>query len=228
MALASALALLTGAITVLAGLGGLGFVADLISKPTMIGYMNGLAVTILIGQLSKLFGFSVDGEGFLDDVTGFFRGVVEGGTVPAALAVGAVGRVLIVTLQQAFPRIPAWLIVVVLSITAAALFLLETHGVDLVGVLPQGFPPFTVPDVRHSDLALLLAGALGIDVVSLADTISTASSSFAAHSGQMVDGSTEMKGIGGRTSQPVCSRAFRSPRMGRARPWPGRRVPRPR
>ena len=195
VALASALALLTGAITVLAGLGGLGFVADLISKPTMIGYMNGLAVTILIGQLPKLLGFSVDGEGFLDDVTGFLRGVSEGATVPAALAVGAVGLVLIVTLQRVFPRVPAVLIVVVLSISAAALFHLETRGVDLVGVLPQGFPPFTVPDVRLSDLPLLLAGALGIAVVSLADTISTASS-FAARSGQTVDGSKEMKGIG--------------------------------
>jgi len=195
VALGSALALLTGAVTVVAGLAGLGFVADLISKPTMIGYMNGLALTILIGQLPKLFGFSVEGEGFLDDVAGFFRGVGGGETVPAALAVGAVGLVLIVVLQRVFPRLPAVLIVVVLSIGAAALFHLEKHGVDLVGTLPQGFPPLTIPAVSLSDLALLLAGALGIAVVSLADTISTASS-FAARSGQVVDGSKEMRGIG--------------------------------
>ena len=68
---------MTGAITVLAGVGRLGFVADLISKPTMIGYMNGLALTILVGQLPKLFGFSVDADGFLGEVTGFVHGVVD-------------------------------------------------------------------------------------------------------------------------------------------------------
>jgi high affinity sulfate transporter 1 len=195
VALGSALALMTGAITVLAGIGGLGFVADLISKPTMIGYMNGLAVTILVGQLPKLFGFSVEGEGFFGDVAGFVRGVGEGATIPAALAVGAAGLILIVTVQRAFPKVPGVLVVVVLSILAAALFHLEEHGVDLVGVLPRGFPPFTVPHVGLSDLALLLAGALGIALVSLADTISTASA-FAARSGQTVDGSKEMRGIG--------------------------------
>jgi high affinity sulfate transporter 1 len=195
VALGSALALMTGAITVLAGIGGLGFVADLISKPTMIGYMNGLAVTILVGQLPKLFGFSVEGEGFFGDVAGFVRGVGEGATIPAALAVGAAGLILIVTVQRAFPKVPGVLVVVVLSILAAALFHLEEHGVDLVGVLPRGFPPFTVPHVGLSDLALLLGGALGIALVSLADTISTASA-FAARSGQTVDGSKEMRGIG--------------------------------
>src|SRR4051794_23451995 len=74
IALASALALLVGAVITLAGVARLGFVADLISKPTIIGYMNGLALTILVGQLPKLFGFSVDGEGFLSDVTGFVEG----------------------------------------------------------------------------------------------------------------------------------------------------------
>src|SRR5690349_11373300 len=132
VALASALALMTGAIMVVAGLGGLGFVADLISKPTMIGYMNGLAVTIMIGQLPKLFGFKVEGEGFFDDVIGFLRGVAEGRTVPAALAIGAAGLVLIVVLQRALPRVPAVLIVVVLSIGATALFGLAERGVDLV------------------------------------------------------------------------------------------------
>src|SRR5690242_14767149 len=160
VALGSALALMVGLIALIAGIGKLGFVADLISKPTMIGYMNGLAVTILVGQLPKLFGFSVEGEGFFGDVTGFVRGVGEGRTIPAALAVGAAGLILILVLQRAFPKVPGVLVVVVLSILAAALFHLEEHGVDLVGVLPQGFPPFTVPHVGLSDLALLLGGAL--------------------------------------------------------------------
>ena len=92
VALASALALLVGLINVVAGVARLGFVADLISKPTIIGYMNGLALTIFVGQLPKLFGFSIDGDNFIDDVRGFVRGVADGETVGAALAIGAGGR----------------------------------------------------------------------------------------------------------------------------------------
>ena len=84
---------------------------------------------------------------------------------------------------------------VILSIIAANLFNLADHGVSLVGTLPRGFPPFTVPSVRLSDMGLLIGGALGIAVVSLADTISTASS-FAARSGDEIDGNREMIGIG--------------------------------
>ena len=195
VALASALALMTGAITVLAGVGGLGFVADLISKPTMIGYMNGLALTILVGQLPKLFGFSVDASGFFGEVAAFVRGVAGGATVPAALAVGGLGLLVILVLQRALPKVPAVLVVVVLSIGAAGLLHLDERGVDLVGVLPQGFPPLTIPSVGLSDLSLLAVGAFGIALVSLADTISTASA-FAARTGQTVDGSREMTGIG--------------------------------
>jgi MFS superfamily sulfate permease-like transporter len=157
--------------------------------------MNGLALTILVGQLPKLFGFSVDAESFGGEVAGFVRGVAGGATVPAALAVGTAGLVLIVAAQRAFPRLPGVLVVVVLSIGAASLFDLATRGVSLVGPLPQGFPPLTLPHVGLSDLPLLVAGAAGIAVVSLADTISTASS-FAARTGQTVDGSREMIGIG--------------------------------
>ena len=195
VALASALALMTGAITVLTGVLRLGFVADLISKPTMIGYMNGLALTILVGQLPKLFGFSVDAESFLGEVMGFVNGVATGETVPPALAIGVSGLILIVVCQRVLPRVPGVLIVVVLSILAVGLFGLGERGVSLVGVLPQGFPPLTIPDVGFSDLALLLAGALGIALVSLADTISTATA-FAARTGQVVDGNREMVGIG--------------------------------
>src|SRR5580765_5807765 len=87
VAYASVLALMVGAITALAGVFRLGFVADLLSRPTQIGYMNGLALTILVGQLPKLFGFSVDANGFVEELKGFVRGVADGKTVGAALAV---------------------------------------------------------------------------------------------------------------------------------------------
>jgi high affinity sulfate transporter 1 len=195
VALASALALMVGAILAAAGLAKLGFVADLISYPTIVGYMNGLAVTILVGQLPKLFGFSIDGDGFLAEVGGFVRGVADGETVAASLAVGACGLVLILALQRWWPRAPAVLIAVVLSVAAAAVLDLADHGVALVGVLPQGFPPFTLPRVGLDDLGLLLGGALGIALVSVTDTISTASA-FAERQGEEVDGEREMIGIG--------------------------------
>ncbi|HKA84906.1 MAG TPA: sulfate permease [Acidimicrobiales bacterium] len=195
IALASALALLVGVITAAAGIARLGFVADLISKPTILGYMNGLAVTILVSQLPKLFGFSIDSDSFLADVRGFFEGVADGETVAASLAIGLFGVVLIIVLQRWLPKVPAVLAAVVLSIVAAGVFELADHGVSVVGVLPQGFPPLTVPDVGLSDIGLLFGGALGIALVSLTDTISTASS-FAARTGDEIDGQREMIGIG--------------------------------
>ena len=195
IALASALALLVGVITAAAGIARLGFVADLISKPTILGYMNGLAVTILVSQLPKLFGFSIDSDNFLADVRGFFEGVADGETVAASLAIGLFGVVLIIVLQRWLPKVPAVLAAVVLSIVAAGVFELADHGVSVVGVLPQGFPPLTVPDVGLSDIGLLFGGALGIALVSLTDTISTASS-FAARTGDEIDGQREMIGIG--------------------------------
>jgi len=157
--------------------------------------MNGLALTIVIGQLPKLFGFSVDADALIPELVGFVEGVSGGQTVPAALAIGSAGLVTILVLQLWLPKIPAVLVAAVLSIIGAALLDLAARGVKLVGVLPQGFPPFTIPDVSFSDLSLLIAGAVGIAVVALTDTISTASA-FAARSGQEVRANQEMIGIG--------------------------------
>ena len=195
VALASMLALLTGAAMVLAGVGKLGFIADLLSKPTMLGYMNGLALTILVGQLSKLFGFSIDAHGFIPELDGFISGVTEGEVVRAAAAIGIVSLVLILVLQRFLPKLPAVLIAMVAAIIATTVFSLEAKGVVLVGVLPQGLPSFTIPQVEWSDLAPLIGGALGISLVALADTIST-SSSFADRRGEDVDGNREMVGLG--------------------------------
>ncbi len=193
--LASMLALLVGAIMLLAGAAKLGFIADLLSKPTQLGYMNGLALTILVGQLPKLLGFSVDADGFVAELRGFVQGVTSGETVIASLAVGAGALALILALQRAMPKVPAVLVAVVLAILAVRWFDLTASGVSVVGPLPNGFPPFTIPDVALSDLSLLLAGALGIVFVALADTISTASA-FAARAGDRVHGNQEMIGIG--------------------------------
>jgi high affinity sulfate transporter 1 len=195
VALASMLALLVGGFMALGGVFRLGFVADLLSKPTMIGYMNGLAVTILVGQLPKLFGFSTDADGLRAEAKAFVNGLADGKTVGAALAVGLFGLAVILVLERSLPKIPAILVAVVASIIATTVFDLEQHGVSLVGTLPEGFPPLTLPDIKLSDVPLLIGGALGIALVALADTISTASA-FADRTGQEIDGSQEMIGIG--------------------------------
>jgi high affinity sulfate transporter 1 len=193
VALASTLALLVGVIMIVAGLGKLGFVADLLSKPTQVGYMNGLALTILVGQLPKLFGFSVDANGLIGEVTGFVHGVVSGEALGAAVAIGLVSLGLILALGRWLPKVPGVLVAVVVAIGASALLHLDAHGVSLVGTLPKGFPPLTLP--HATDLPLLIAGAVGIVLVALTDTIST-SSAFAARTGQEVNGNGEMIGIG--------------------------------
>ena len=195
IALASILAIMVAAIMILGAVAKLGFIADLISKPTMIGYMNGLALTILVGQLPKLFGFKVSADNLIGEITGFVKGLAHGEAVAAAAAVGIAGIVLILVLQRWLPKLPAVLIMVVLAIASTSVFNLADHGVSLVGVLPKGFPPLTIPHVRLADLGPLFAGALGIALVSLADTISTASA-FAARTGQEVRGNGEMIGIG--------------------------------
>lgn len=195
VALASALGLLVGLTMVAAGALRLGFVADLLSRPTQIGYMNGLALTILVSQLPRLLGFSVDADGVVGEAAAVVRGVADGRTVPAALAVGAAAFAVIVVLQRLAPKLPGVLLAVVLAVVASAALDLGDRGVRLVGALPQGFPPLSLPAVSLGDLGLLVAGALGITLVSLADTISTASA-YARRAGAEVRGNNEIVGIG--------------------------------
>src|ERR1700759_2149595 len=156
--LASILALLVGVFRIAAGVAKLGFIADLLSKPTQIGYMNGLALTILIGQLPKLFGFSTDANGLIHETHAFVHGLASGEAVAGAVAIGLVSLALILVLERWLPRVPGVLVAVVIAIAASSVFDLSSHGVSLVGRLPRGFPPLTVPN-PGSDLLLLVAGA---------------------------------------------------------------------
>jgi high affinity sulfate transporter 1 len=195
VALASLLAVLVGVVMVVAGLAKFGFVADLLSKPTQIGYMNGLALTIIVGQMPKLLGFSVDADGLVAEARAFVSGLVQGdaNTTAALLGVGSLAGILL--LNRLLPKVPSVLVVVVLAAIVVNAFDLESQGVDTIGVLPQGFPPFTLPRVGWSDVPPLFLGALAIAVVALADTMSTASA-FAARRGEQVRGNQEMIGIG--------------------------------
>lgn len=193
--LASALAILVGLLMLGAAAGHLGFVAQLLSKPTVIGYMNGLALTILVGQIPKLLGFSVDADTFLGECVAVVQGIAAGEIVPAAAGIGLFSLALILVLTRTVPKIPAVLVAVVLAIVVSLALDLESKGVSVVGAMPQGLPELTFPMVGLSDLGLLLAGAVGISLVALADTVSTATS-FADRRGERVDGNREMVGIG--------------------------------
>jgi len=195
IALSSLLAIFVGVIMVVAGLAKFGFVADLLSKPTQIGYMNGLAITIMIGQLPKLLGFSTDADNLIGEIAAAFSGIAQGEVNSVAAAIGVASLIAILVLNRFLPKLPSVLIVVVLASVAVNAFDLVDKGLDVVGVLPQGFPPLTLPIVRWSDLPPLIIGAFAISVVALADTISTASA-FAARRGEQVRGNQEMVGLG--------------------------------
>jgi high affinity sulfate transporter 1 len=171
----------------------LGFVSDLLSKPVRVGYLAGLAITIFIGQLPKLFGFSIDADGLWQEITVFLRNLDQ--TNPWALGVGLLCLVIILGLRKWRPATPGILIAVVTAILISIVFDLEAKGVSVIGVLPQGFPRPSFPAVELSALPLLVAAALGMSLVTVGDTIST-SAGFAARRGYGVNSNQELIGIG--------------------------------
>jgi high affinity sulfate transporter 1 len=195
VALAGMLALMVGLVTVAAGAAKLGFIADLLSNPVRTGYLAGLAVTIFIGQLPKLFGFSTDADGLGNELRAFVDGVQEGLANPWALAIGLLSLAIILGLKRLRPRIPGILIAVVVAIVLSLVLDLAARGVDVIGVLPQGFPLPTFPAVPVEDLLVLFVAALGISLVAIGDTISV-SGGFAARARYEVDGNQELAGIG--------------------------------
>jgi MFS superfamily sulfate permease-like transporter len=149
---AGALAVLTGLIILVAGIAKLGFVTELLSRPVQLGYLCGIAVTILVGQLPRLCGFSVEGRGLLTEIRDFLQGVSGGQVNRAALAVGLVGIVVILVLRRFWPAVPGVMVAVVVGIAAVAMFDLDAQGVKVIGVLPKGLPTLAFPSVELADL----------------------------------------------------------------------------
>ncbi len=193
IALAGMLAVLVGLTEIGLGLGRLGFVADLLSKEVQVGYMNGLGITIVVGQLPKLFGFSTSADSFLKEVRVFFEDLDQ--THTTTLIVGVAVLALLVILPRVTRRVPAVLVAVVGVTVASAVLGLAEHGVDTVGSLPRGIPAPSIPWTDAKDVGPLLIAAVGIALVSLTDTIATATS-FAARRGEEVKPDQEMIGIG--------------------------------
>jgi high affinity sulfate transporter 1 len=196
IALAGALSIITGILCIAAGLLKFGFLTDLLSKPVRYGYINGIALTVIVGQLPKFFGFSVDAEGLIDEARAFVQGVLNGDTNTVALVISIASLAIILGFKRWLPRVPGVLVAVVgATIVVGTFDLAARAGVSVVGVLPQGFPPFTIPNVSAADLGLLLAGAVGISLVSFADT-SVLSRTFALRGGYSVDPNQELVALG--------------------------------
>ena len=193
VALAGMMALMVGAISVGAGIAQLGFISDLLSKPVRLGYMAGLAITIFVGQLPKLFGYSVEGGNVFQDMVAFLQNLDQ--TNFWALGVGLLSLTIIFGLRRWSARIPGILVAVIVAIAVSSIFGLVAKGVDVVGVLPQGFPLPSFPSIDLADMGALAAGAVAITLVAIGDTIST-SVGFASRRGYDVDSDQELVGIG--------------------------------
>jgi high affinity sulfate transporter 1 len=193
---AGALSIITGILCIAAGLLNFGFLTDLLSKPVRYGYVNGIALTVIVGQLPKLFGFSVDAEGLIDEARGFVQAVSSGNTNTTALVIGLASLAVILGFKRWLPRVPGILVAVVGATIVVGVFDLATRaGVSVVGVLPQGLPPFSIPSISLNELSVLLAGAVGIALVSFADT-SVLSRTFALRGGYQVDPNQELVALG--------------------------------
>ena len=195
IALAGMMAIVSGVVCVTAGLARLGFITELLSKPIRYGYMNGIALTVLLSQVPKLLGFSVTAKGPVRQAWGIVDKVFSGSTNLVALAIGASTLVLILLLKR-WPRVPGILIAVVAATAVVAVFdLANRAGVSVLGPLPRGLPSPRLPLVHVDDLVPLLMGGVAVALVSFADT-SVLSRTYAARMRATVDPNQEMVGLG--------------------------------
>jgi len=217
VALAGMMAVVSGTVCILAGAARLGFVTELLSKPIRYGYMNGIALTVLISQLPKLFGFSIEGHGPLRDLWEMAEAILGGKTNWTALAIGA-GTLAVILLLKNSKRLPGVLIAVVgATAIVGALDLDARADVSVLGQLPQGLPGFAIPWITAADIIPVLIGGCAIALISFADT-SVLSRAYAARLRTNVDPNQEMAGLGAANLAagffqgfPISSSASRTP-----------------
>ncbi len=214
--LASMMAVVAGLTCVIAGLLRLGFITELLSKPIRYGYMNGIALSVLISQTPKLLGFSIDSQGPISDTRAIINAVLAGQVNGYSLAVGG-GTLALILLLSRFKQLPGILIAVTLATLAVALLDLDAQGVQVLGELPQGLPDFTLPWLSGIDLASVVLGGIAVALVAFADT-SVLSRTYAAHTGRPVDPNQELVALGAANLAgglfqgfPISSSASRTP-----------------
>jgi high affinity sulfate transporter 1 len=195
VAIAGMIAIVSGIVCVGAGLARLGFITELLSKPIRYGYMNGIALTVLLSQIPKLLGFSVKAEGPLRQAWGIVEKVISGSTNIATLLIGA-GTLALILFLKRWPRVPGILIAVVAATVAVAAFdFAKRFGVFVLGPLPQGLPSPRVPFAHVDELVSILMGGVAVALVSFADT-SVLSRTYAVRLRTPVDPNQEMVGLG--------------------------------
>ncbi|MBR1121721.1 sulfate permease [Bradyrhizobium lablabi] len=217
VALAAMMAVVSGAVCIVAGIARLGFVTELLSKPIRYGYMNGIAVTVLVSQLPKLFGLSIESNGLLRDLRAIAEALLAGKANWITFMIGA-GTLALIMLLRASKRVPGILIAVVAAtVVVASLDLASRFDVDVLGPLPQGLPGFAIPWITTADIVPVLIGGFAVALVSFADT-SVFSRAYSARSGAPVDPNQEMVGLGAANLAagffqgfPVSSSSSRTP-----------------
>jgi SulP family sulfate permease len=169
MRVSATMTFLVGAILLLASLLRLGFIANFISEPVLIGFKAGIALVIVLDQVPKLLGIHFPKGSFLQNLLATLQAIPHASL--ATLAVGVVMIVLLVGIARFFPRVPAPLVVVAIGIASVPLFQLQARGVEIIGEIPRGLPSFSFPD--FSLVAQLWPGALGIALMSFTETIAS-------------------------------------------------------
>lgn len=192
-ALAAAVALLVGVICFVAGLLRIGFLADLLSKPVLVGYMAGVAVIMIGSQLGKITGVPVGGDEFVDQIGSFIDGL--GGLHWPTVALAAAVLAALLILARWAPMSPGPLIAILLATALVAVFSLDRNGIRVIGEIPSGLPMPAVPGIAAADIAALVIPAAGIAIVAFSDNVLTART-FAARHGQRVDANAELRALG--------------------------------
>src|SRR5207342_283440 len=194
VAIASLMAVVSGLVCILIGMLRLGFVTELLSKPIRYGYMNGIALAVLVNQLPKLLGFKIESVGPLRDFAHTIEGVLDGQANWTSFTVGICTLAAIMLLKP-YKKIPGILIAVIGATIAVGVFDLAAAGVKVLGPMPQGLPAFALPWIGFQDLGAIVIGGAAVAMVSFADT-SVLSRTYAAKMRTKVDPNQEMIGLG--------------------------------
>ncbi|NCF69594.1 MAG: sulfate permease [Chloroflexi bacterium] len=194
IAMTAALAIMTGLFLVIGGLLRLGVLADFLSRPVLDGFIVGVAITIVVGQLDKVLGYEVESElEFIPDILLIISELSM--THWPTLVVGLVSLALLFIIEKYLPKVPAAITVLVLAIVVSALLDFESLGIHIVGEIPAGLPDFGMPGITLDQLASLIPGALAIMLVAYSESIATARA-YASKFNYKVDADQEFIGLG--------------------------------
>jgi high affinity sulfate transporter 1 len=212
--IAATLAVVTGIVIVLTGVLRLGFVTELLSRPARVGYLTGIALTIVLGQLPNLLGFPSAGDDVIEEIGAIVEGIEDGATDVAALVVGVAAIVVILVISRLWPRFPGVSVALLGGIAAVVVFDLT---VPTVGRLPSGLPSFALPSMAWRELPEYLGAATTIALIAVADT-SVLSQSLAMRRREEVDPDHELIAVGAANVTtglfqgfPVSASASRTP-----------------